>query len=152
MVTINRCCTGSDLGLAARETEIASDYKSSSTSDLYEFGMDECRRDRISIIVAVSQRISVATGDHASSSSSSSAALLLPPVVSVSGCSLSSVNGRYIDGGRMNDALRFQNVKGWAIFRQMLPEIPELGIYEDSCYDASQGPSLKVLLDRRAGN
>lgn len=112
----------------------------STENDLYDFNMESSKNDVIKVSVAKSQNIIKISHDINS-----------PPILNVTGCSLSSVNGRYIEAGYSNQCMRFKNVKGWVIFRQSLKEIPELGIYADSCYDAFKGPSQRDLLDRRAG-
>lgn len=116
----------------------------SSENDLYEQGMDSCRADRVRVEVMKTQ----ATLPKGGVIKDAAAAA---PILRVSGCSLVGVNGRYIEGGYSNGCMRFRNVKGWVIFRQALQEIPELGIYADSCYDAFKGPSMRDLLDKRAG-
>ncbi len=122
--------------------EVISEYKSSSENDLYQSDMEFCRNDSVSIKIAVSERITVSPTPFHSSNS---------PILNVAGCAISGVNGRYIENGFCNEVPKFRNVKGWVIFRQALPEIPELGIYVDNCYDAFKGPSQRDLLDRRAG-
>ena len=122
--------------------EANNEYKASSENDLYQSEMESCRNDTISIKIAVSERISVSPAPAHSSNA---------PILNVTGCALSGVDGRYIENGYCNEVRKFRNVKGWVIFRQALPEIPELGIYADNCYDAFKGPSQRDLLDRRAG-
>ena len=68
----------------------------------------------------------------------------------VGGCSIQEINGRYLEWGKVCDAPRYRNVKGWVLFRTKLHEIPELGIYVDGCYNAFRGPSVTELLRRRS--
>jgi hypothetical protein len=70
----------------------------------------------------------------------------------ISGCSIEEINGRYveIEGSDSSGCLTYQNVRGWTIFRCSLNEIPELGIFADSCYSALEGPSMGTILDERA--
>jgi hypothetical protein len=68
----------------------------------------------------------------------------------VAGCNVREINGRYLESGQRTDVPQYRNVKGWTIFRCRLDEIPELGIYVDGCYGARTGPSMAVLMERRA--
>lgn len=127
-----------------KKEDVPKSKVTSSENDLYEPNVDHCRHDKILVEVMKTQAI-VANACAARDAAAAS------PILRVSGCALSGVNGRYIEGGNSNGCMRFRNVKGWFIFRQSLKEIPELGIYADSCYDAFKGPSIRDLLDRRAG-
>jgi hypothetical protein len=114
----------------------------STENDPYDMGMDVCVGDKVRVTVAKSESIG---------SKSAAESINAAPVLQLQGCSLISVNGRYIEAGQSSGCMRFRNVKGWVIFRQSLKELPELGIYADSCYDAFGGPSQRGLLDRRSG-
>jgi hypothetical protein len=136
----------------------------SSENDLYEASMDCCRADKLCVETMKTQAaVSRGTGTGkerdappgsparaASPTRAAKDAAASAPILRVGGCSLGGVNGRYIEAGYAEGVMRFRNVKGWVIFRQALEEIPELGIYADSCYDAFKGPSTRDLLDRRA--
>ena len=71
-------------------------------------------------------------------------------IYNVSGCSFHVVNGRYFPVGTQTGAIRYENVRGWALFRLHLTEIPELGIYAEACYDLNTGPSFSAVQDARA--
>ena len=115
----------------------------SSENDFYESNMEACRKDMVQVETLKTQAIVGRVVKDAAAAA---------PILRVSGSTIVGVNGRYIEGGYSQGCMRFRNVKGWVIFRQALLEIPELGIYADSCYDAFKGPSTRDLLDRRAGN
>ena len=68
----------------------------------------------------------------------------------VSGCSVEGVDGEYLESGKCGRVFKYKNVRGWALFRFCLSEIPSLGIFADSCYEALQGPSMGSILDQRA--
>ena len=63
--------------------------------------------------------------------------------VRVMGCSWEDVNGKYQEWGMACDCIRYRNTKGWVLFRHVMDEIPELGIYADGCYAAA----AEVLTD-----
>lgn len=114
--------------------------------------MDACRGDSIRVVVPAVDR-APDRSKNADAGGGAVVASKLPTVLQVAGCSLSDVNGRYVDAGFAGGAIKFRNVKGWTIFRKPLREIPELGIYSDSCYTAtSKSASQNVIMDRRAGN
>jgi hypothetical protein len=117
---------------------------------LYGDGMEVCHGDSLKVVVpAVDRMLERSKSNDISGTRPSSK---LPTVLQVSGCSLSDVNGRYVDAGFAGGAIKFRNVKGWTIFRRHLREIPELGIYSDSCYSAtSKSDSQSDIMDRRAG-
>ena len=71
-------------------------------------------------------------------------------IYNVSGCSFHVVNGRYFPVGTQTGAIRYENVRGWVLFRLHLTEIPELGIYAEACYDMNAGPSFTAVQDARA--
>ena len=69
----------------------------------------------------------------------------------VSGCSIEEINGRYLVAGRSSHSVKYRNARGWTLFRFTLFEIPELGIFADTCYQAlGDGPSMTEILDNRA--
>jgi hypothetical protein len=68
----------------------------------------------------------------------------------VQGCSFHMVNGRYLPYGQCNGYNVYRNVRGWTIMHASLIEIPELGIFIESCYDIYKGPSLSTIMDNRA--
>jgi hypothetical protein len=68
----------------------------------------------------------------------------------VTGSSFESINGRYLLRGTFQDHPKYMNQSGWCIFRVSLNEIPELGIFADSCYDALKGPSVLELLEKKS--
>lgn len=63
-------------------------------------------------------------------------------IYTVRGCSMHSINGRYLEWGSACHALMFRNHSGWMIFRHALREIPDLNILAENCYDAFKGHSL----------
>lgn len=72
--------------------------------------------------------------------------------IQISGCSHYDINGRYLECGDMNNAIKYRNVNGWYVFRHVMQEIPELGIYADNCYLAtSKEKSIMNDMDLRAG-
>lgn len=128
----------------SQEEDVPKSKITSSENDLYEDNMDTCRRDKMRVEVMKTQAVLPGGGPSRDAAATA-------PILRVAGCALGGVNGRYIEAGTSGGCMRFRNVKGWVIFRQELREIPELGIYADSCYDAFKGPSMRDLLDRRAG-
>jgi hypothetical protein len=118
---------------------------------LYGSGMEVCYGDNLKVIVPAVDRVPERSKRNDAASGARPASKL-PTVLQVSGCSLTDVNGRYVDAGFAGGVIKFRNVKGWTIFRRPLREIPELGIYSDSCYTAtSKSTSQNDIMDRRAG-
>ena len=68
----------------------------------------------------------------------------------VSGCTFNVINGRYLACGTQTGAKKYINVRGWVLCRLYLTEIPEMGIFVESCYDMNAGPSLSAINDARA--
>lgn len=54
--------------------------------------------------------------------------------VTLKGCSLPEVNGRYMESGYLHGTRKFSNVNGWNVFRYALEEIPEMDILASNCY------------------
>ena len=75
--------------------------------------------------------------------------------LSVTGCCISEVNGRYLDNGSVCNARKFSNVNGWHIFRHSLQEIPELDILATNCYAPlavdSHGESTSERMYKKTG-
>jgi hypothetical protein len=72
--------------------------------------------------------------------------------VQVSGCAYPEINGRYVECGMMNDAMRYKNVNGWTVCRNVMQEIPELGIFADNCYTTTKETSMLGTMTKRAGD
>ena len=70
----------------------------------------------------------------------------------VRGCSIEHLNGRFLDAGKSCNVPKYRNVRGWAVYRVSLMEIPDLGIFADSCYQAvsTKGPSVADSLNKRS--
>ena len=68
----------------------------------------------------------------------------------VSGSSIFSVNGRYMDHGVACNVPKYRNLRGWSVYRVALMEIPDLGIMAENCYGALKGPPISVMLDRKS--
>ena len=58
-------------------------------------------------------------------------------------CSLGHINGKYLDCGTACNVPKYRNTRGWAVFRCSLMEIPDLGIFADSCYE---GMCISLIL------
>lgn len=75
--------------------------------------------------------------------------------VTVQGCSIGEVNGRYLEHGTACYAKKFSNVNGWHIFRNALEEIPELDILASNCYTPllveGQGETISERMYKRTG-
>eukprot|EP00605_Chrysophyceae_sp_TOSAG23-4_P001865 GSChrysophyteH1.ASY1.ANO1.2057.1 assembled CDS len=71
---------------------------------------------------------------------------------SVENCSLGHLNGKYLDAGKACNVPKYRNNRGWALYRCSLMEIPDLGIFADSCYEATaSNTGVAEALNRRAG-
>lgn len=68
----------------------------------------------------------------------------------VSGSSIFSVNGRYMEYGVACNVSKYRNLRGWSVYRVALMEIPDLGIMAENCYGALKGPPISVMLDRKS--
>jgi hypothetical protein len=68
----------------------------------------------------------------------------------VCGCSVEEINGEYLEAGKSSKVTKYRNVRGWKLFRATLLEVPELNILADNCYSALKGPSINVVLERKA--
>jgi hypothetical protein len=69
----------------------------------------------------------------------------------VEGCSVPHLDGRYTDAGKACNVPKYRSTRGWVLYRCSLLEIPDLGIFADSCYDAFKvNSSVSDSLNKRA--
>jgi hypothetical protein len=115
--------------------------------DRYAVGdsvLEITKNDNVTVTPFVKNNLSISARLRAGDTSSNILAYR------VKGCSLDVINGEYLDAGKSSKVTMYKNVRGWALFRCTLIEIPELGIFAESCYDAFKGPSLGDILDSKS--
>lgn len=103
-----------------------------------------CQVSTAQVLVSVPQQITVTDpNDNDTFASYTQTIIKKVPTtiqkVTLNGCSLNEVNGRYLESGNLHGARKFTNVNGWNIFRYALEEIPELDILAKNCYKPLAG-------------